>query len=193
MNTNKENFKLWFCNVIESLYGNKNAGFSILMLTFPLLERYLRSKSNTPENSVLGPPFYDELVKLFPVLKDNVDNITAKNFWQVYRNGILHQATLSQRDNKGIKMPDGWLSGEKKDIEIDQGAFWVNPVEFTRRVIDIIDKDFSNFEAPGSSSHPLAIEQSSSDGFYGTSGSGTRMPSSIINQCPQFHKQKPKP
>lgn len=169
MPNHKDNFILWFRNIIEALYPNEDAGFSLLMLTFPLLERYLRSKSNTSPSDPLGDSFYNELVKLFTALRGNG---FAKKFWQVYRNGILHQATLSQQNKKGIKMPNGWLSGEKRDIEIDSSdAFWVNPVEFAKHVMDAIDKDFSYFEAQNTAEHhPLAIAQTASDGSHGTSG-----------------------
>jgi len=171
MSTNKDNFNLWFREIIESLYENENAGFSILMLTFPLLERYLHSKSNTPPKS----SFYGELVKFFTVLPNNK---VAKQFWQVYRNGILHQATLSQRNRDGVRMQDGWLSGSKKDVEIDSsGVFWVNPIEFAKHVIDVINKDFStHFEAGSFADHPLAIAQKAPDGSNATSGYGLWIP-----------------
>jgi hypothetical protein len=173
MTANKDNFKLWFCEIIEALYEKEHAGFPLLMLTFPLLERYIRSKSATNEAGALKEPFFNELRKLFPVLKDND---MARKFWHVYRNGILHQATLSQRKSrKDIQMPGGWLSGIRKDVEIDSnGAFWVNPVEFAKHVINVIDKDFSNFEATSFSDHPLATAQKAPDGSHGTSGSGIR-------------------
>jgi len=171
MPTHKDNFNLWFREIIESLYKNEDAGFPLLMLTFPLLERYLRKKSNTSESSSVGDPFYDELLNFFPILNNRVN---AKKFWQVYRNGILHQATLSQRDRKGINMPDGWLSGdEKEDVHIDSsGAFWVNPVYFASHVINAIDKDFLNFEARSNSDHRLATVITATDGSHSTSGPG---------------------
>lgn len=171
MLTNKDNFNLWFREIIESLYKNEHAGFSLLMLTFPLLERYLRSKSNTPPSDALNGRFYEELAIFFTALPNKK---VAKNFWHVYRNGILHQSTLSQRDRRGINMPGGWLSGDKKeDIHIDSsGAFWVNPVELAKHVMDAIDKDFPIFEAVSISDHPLAIAQKASDGSNGTSGHG---------------------
>jgi hypothetical protein len=173
MMSQKENFKIWFRDVIESLYEYEHGGFALLMLTFPLLERYLRSKSGTPEDKNLGEDFYRELVKLFPVLKDND---CAKKFWQVYRNGILHQATLSEQDKKGTHMPDGWLFGGAKDVEIDsQNAFWVNPVKFAQRVIDIIEHDFSTFEAESIRAPGLAKVQMMYSGSFGTSGSGVKM------------------
>lgn len=169
MLNHKDNFKLWFCEVIDSLCKNENAGFPILMITFPLLERYLRSKSRTGEDEKLKTPFFNELIKIFPVLRDEP---TAKQFWQVYRNGILHQATLSQKNIKGVAMPNGWLSGVKNNaVEIDGlGHFWVNPVEFAKKVIDTINNDFSSYEAKGSPSHTLATVQSSPLGYSGTRG-----------------------
>jgi hypothetical protein len=75
------------------------------------------------------------------------------------------------------------MSGDKKDIEIDQsGAFWINPVEFAKHVIDTIDKDFSTFEALSNSDHPLVTAQKAPDGFNGTCGSVERLPPSVIMQ-----------
>jgi hypothetical protein len=177
MSPHKDNFNLWFRKVIENIYENENAGFPLLMLTFPLLERYLRSKSEIFDSPTLGEPFFKALLNLFPVLRNTE---IARKFWQVYRNGILHQATLSQRKNNDIKMPDGGLSGDKNYIEIDQsGAFWVNPVEFAKRVIDTIDKDFSNFEARSNSNHPLATAQKAPDGFNATCGESVRWTPSL--------------
>jgi len=176
MQTLKDNFNLWFRKSIESLYGNENAGFPILMLVLPLLERYLRSKSGVPEGEKLTPAFFNELVALFPSLKDET---LARNFWQVYRNGILHQATLSRKNSRGTMMPDGWLSGNDKikDFEIDSnGHFWVNPVKFAKKVIDTINNDFSNYEASGSHAHNLATAQTSPIGLSGTSGYGRLIP-----------------
>ena len=168
MYSHKENFQNWFCNIIESLYTNEHAGFPILMLTLPLLERYLRSKSKTGEAIFLGPDFYNELIRVFPILSDEK---TAKDFWHIYRNGILHQSTMSQQKSNGIKMPDGWLSGDVNDVEIDQkGAFCVNPVKFARQVISIINHDFQTYEAPNSPNHPLSSGKALANGRYGTSG-----------------------
>ena len=162
MSKHPDNFKLWYSDVIESLYMNQNAGFPILMLTFPLLERYLRSKSTLSYKDTLNSHFYDQLLKLFPELKDNT---TASLFWNIYRNGILHQATLSEKDRKGNMMPGGGLSGDVKgSIKIESdGCFYVNPVEFAKKVIDTINNDFPTFESV-SVSPPLATVPISTDG-----------------------------
>lgn len=172
MMTQRDKFKMWFRDVIKSLYEYGPGGFALLMLTFPLLERYLRSKSGTHEDKRLGKDFYRELVKLFPVLKNND---CAKKFWHVYRDGILHQATLPEQSRKGIRMAYGWLSRETEDIEIDfQNVFWVNPVKFAKRVIDIIEQDFPTFEALSVRAPGLAIVQKMTSGSFGTSGSGVK-------------------
>jgi hypothetical protein len=173
MMTQKDYFKIWFRDVIESLYKYEHGGFALLMLTFPLLERYLRSKSGTHEDKKLGKHFYRELVKLFPVLKNND---CAKKFWHVYRNVVLHQATLPEQDKKGTRITGGWLFRGTKDVEIDsQNAFWVNPVKFAKRVIDIIEQDFSTFEALSIRAPGLAIVQKTTYGSFGTRGSGVKI------------------
>ena len=146
------------------------------MLTFPLLERYLRSKSQTYEKS-LKKPFYNELLNLFPTLTDRTN---AESFWEVYRHGILHQATLSQKKNLINKM---WLSNYKKDaIFYENNIFYVNPVEFAKHVINTINNDFSNYEALGHSRYPLATKQIIIDGFNGTCGYAERIPLSVLMQ-----------
>lgn len=183
MNTHKANFKHWFSDIIESLYENENAGFPILMLTFPLLERYLRSKSKTYEKS-FKKPFYNELLNLFPALNNRSN---AESFWEIYRHGILHQATLSQKKKPLKKM---WLSSFKKEaILCENDSFYVNPVEFAKHVIDIINKDFSNYEAFGNSSHPLATQQIIIDGFNGTCGYAERIPTSVLMQNTRLFKR----
>lgn len=174
MNTNKDNFNLWFRDILKLLYDKENAGFPILMITFPLLERYLRSKSGLSYDDNLDPCFYDQLVKLFPELKDNKN---ATLFWNVYRNGILHQSTLSEKDRKGKTMPSGGLTSNiKESIEIDSNDdFSVNPVKFAKKVITTIDKDFSTFEALGVSTPKLATIQITSGGYNATCGSAQRM------------------
>jgi len=54
------NFKSWFLDVLGDLYKNGEAGFVILMIAFPLLERYLREKSRVHEGRKLTEAFYDE-------------------------------------------------------------------------------------------------------------------------------------
>jgi len=172
MTYTKDNFRNWFREPLETLFPKEHAGFPIMMITIPLLERYLRSKSEIYEAS-LSQPFYDKFKEVFPVFNSHLDS--EKRFWQVFRHGIMHQATLSLKDSAHIRMPGyGWLSGDVDILEIKDGDIWVNPVGFSKHVLDTIEKDFDTFLSVGANSHPLPYGQSSPDGSYGTSGHAGR-------------------
>lgn len=143
MSEHFDNFKSWYISTLERLYQHRDAGFAILMITFPLLERYLRKKVKLSPADNLSDLFFMELVLLFPVLSDIS---TARNFWQVYRNGLLHEVTLSRQNRSGHDMPIGWVSHDKPMVSIEDGSFWIHPVDFTKTVIEIIQSDFSTFE-----------------------------------------------
>lgn len=161
MATHLHNFKCWYSGILDGLYTNANAGFVILIVAFPLLERYLREKSGVHEGD-LTDSFYDALRTVFPMLPDNS---VARQFWQVYRNGLLHQVTLSQQSRKGLQMPEGWLSSHVAALSIDaSGDFWVHPVEFAKIVVQTIEADFSAFEGQHSLSHPLPVVHVTSSG-----------------------------
>ena len=114
------------------------------MISLPLLERYLRRKHNLgPDDSMTNA--MGGLCAVFPALGAVAQ---ARDFWHVYRNGFLHQATVSST-KRGASLPGGWLShdiAEPIRVETD-GAFTVNPVRFSKIVIDTISGDFASFEA----------------------------------------------
>jgi hypothetical protein len=118
---------------------------------FPLLERYLRQWVGLPaeDDRINNPRFYDELRKLFPALHDRNQ---AQDFWQVYRNGLLHQGTFSQQ-----RVISGLASHDiAETISIDQnGNFCVHPVLFAKRVLEQIANDFSTFEGTSTAAPPL--------------------------------------
>ena len=152
MSDSRENFDAWFVNVLESLYPRREAGFVILMIAFPLLERYLRQRVGLPaEDDRLNSQFFDELRKLFPKLCDREQ---ARDFWQVYRNGLLHQGTFSQQ---GVTC--GLASHDiAETISIDQnGNFCVHPVLFAKQVLGQIVNDFATFEGASTPAPALSI------------------------------------
>jgi hypothetical protein len=160
MSTNSQNFKLWYSDILTSLFANGDAGFAILIIALPLLERYLREKSGVHEGK-LGPKFYFELRQVFPALKDDVN---AEKFWHVYRNGLLHQVTLSRKNRSG-DMPLAWLSSEVDAITIRSGGdFWVHPVKFASIIVSTINGDFATFEGENSFNHPFPVVDALSDG-----------------------------
>ena len=148
-----QNYIRWFKEIVRGLCQLENGGFAILMVTLPILERYLREKSRVYESPRLEAPFYTELLRVFPTLSSEQE---ARNFWQIFRNGLLHQATLSRATTKGITMPAGLLSADAPAVDVDKsGIFLVNPRKFADRVFGVIDSDFGVFEAAGSINHPM--------------------------------------
>lgn len=143
MNENFDNFSSWYKAILEHLYPCRNAGFAILMIAFPLLERYLRKKFKLSPKDNLSDSCYAELALIFPVLSNAS---TAREFWQVYRNGLLHEVTLSQQNRNEKEMPVGRVSHDKPMITFKDGSFWIHPVDFTKKVIETIQNDFKTFE-----------------------------------------------
>jgi hypothetical protein len=154
MATNFENFKSWYADTLIKLYPDRNSGFAILMIAFPLLERYLRNKKDLSPKENLNNECMDQLRGIFPVLPTIED---AWKFWNIYRNGILHQVTLSHVNRHGIDMPDGWLSHDiHSPVEIESdGSFLIHPVLFTKQIIQIIENDFGVFEQGSAASTKL--------------------------------------
>ena len=161
MSHNRENFRLWYSRILEELYRDGNAGFAILIIALPLLERYLREKSGVHEAVQLDTRFYSALRQIFPALQDDV---TATHFWHIYRNGLLHQVTLSQSRGR-VSMPDAWVSSKVAAVTVDQnGDFWVHPAKLAKIVVDTIEADFTTFEGGSSISHPFPVVHAISDG-----------------------------
>ena len=107
------------------------------------------------------------------MLNSHLDS--EKRFWQVFRHGIMHQATLSLKDTSNIRMPGyGCLSGDVDVLEIKDGDIWVNPVGFSKHVLVTIENDFDTFLSVDANFHPLPFVRSSPDGSCSTSGHAQR-------------------
>ncbi len=145
MATDFENFKSWYSEILTKLYPNRDSGFSILMIVFPILERYLRHKNGLGHKENLTDGCMAELRNIFPALP-TIE--VALKFWNVFRNGILHQVTLSRENRSGTLMPEGWLSHDIDtaiSIEPD-GRFLIHPVNFSKQIVEKIESDFATFE-----------------------------------------------
>ena len=163
MASDLENFKAWYVETLSKLYPFRNSGFPILMIAFPLIERYLRNKNRLSPKENLSKECMENLREMFP---DLLNNKAAWKFWNIFRNGVLHQVTLSRENRGGKEMPEGWLSHDIKSaitIESD-GSFLIHPVIFTKQVVNIIENDFGTFEKssgaltklPNVKPHPIA-------------------------------------
>ena len=144
----RRNFQAWYVDILESLYTTRAAGIAVLMISTPLLERYLRQKNGrTPEQS-LDDSCMETLRSIFPTLRDAA---TAWNFWRIYRNGFLHQATLSLKTHSGARLPAGSLTHDvSAAISLNpDGSFVLHPVLFSRQVVTTIAGDFPTFVGIG--------------------------------------------
>ena len=146
MSSNLDNFRAWYVQVLDGLYEKRDAGIAVLMISLPLLERYLRRKHKlTPEDG-MSDAAMSGLCAMFPALRTVIQ---ARAFWNVYRNGFLHQATVSRSTKGGALLPDGWLTHDIADpvrLEPD-GSFTVNPVLLSKQIVNTIGGDFSVFES----------------------------------------------
>jgi hypothetical protein len=147
-------FRLWFIDALVPLRGNPHAGFVFTIITFPLLERYLREKSGVREGK-LDSKFYCELEHVFPEIIGR-----GNDFYGAYRNGLLHQAAFSLKTTQGPvrTLPKAGLSGyDPRPVYFDANtaAFYLNPEVFYQRVIDAISSDFATYEGASSPNHPL--------------------------------------
>lgn len=139
--TNRENFRNWFADYIRALAKERNAGFPITILSFPLLERYLRELTKAEPKS---PRFIEGLMKVIPELRTEKE---ARTFWTEYRHGLLHNVTMSS-DSHGLTHDTNTV------VDVQPGGkVWLNPVRFSERVLSTIENDFPTFEG-GTSALP---------------------------------------
>ncbi|PRC93285.1 hypothetical protein [Solimicrobium silvestre] len=174
MNADLKNFREWYVYTLNGMYPRRESGIAVFILSLPLLERYLRQKNGLTPSDGLSDACMTDLYNLFGALA-NVQ--VARKFWNVYRNGFLHEATLSLKTSGGKDLPVGVLSHDIQDaITVEaNGSFLVHPVLFSQCVIQVIEKNFAVFSGAGTSlptvnRYKLIPEPPSGPHFYeGTS------------------------
>lgn len=132
LDTNRDRFQYWYAEPIEILLKNEHAGFAVMTLTLPILERYLRHKLNIP-SAKLTPDFHAEIDRLIPEFK----KVPTSEFWSNYRNGLLHQATVQGHYT--------FLKDDGPIVSYWNGRFGVSPTKFARRVLSIVSADIDTF------------------------------------------------
>lgn len=131
-------FHLWYRSVLEKMFDDQNAGFAILMITLPLLERYSFGKTGGRADGKLGEPEKKVIMGLFPEIK-YLSQVGL--LWKAYRHGLLHQVTLFS----GQK-PVGWVNHDIPNaLEIDGKRMVIHPAKFAQRVLEVIENDFETF------------------------------------------------
>jgi len=174
MPTAKETFFSYFEDPIKILQKTPNCALGVVILCFPLLERYLRETSGCKQDKPLNDKFFEDLRVILPALNSLVQ---AKQFWQVYRNGLLHQGAFSAADRKGTIMPYGVITGDTPALgyESTTDTFYVNPKLFSDAVLDFIREDLATLSAPAATNHemPGVGSQPSSSGNPPSFDTGT--------------------
>jgi hypothetical protein len=150
MGTTQDYFNDWFRDVLRDFCGDPRAGFVVVITSLALLERYLRNNSGlSAQEKLTKPRFWTEFRTLFPQIPDDD---TAKAFWHVSRNGLLHQATFNIKTKTG-DVPQVGLNDSGPDIECRRtGAnfcFMISPTKFSAKILNAIENDFKTFEGSG--------------------------------------------
>lgn len=163
----KSTFQKWFVEILEEL-SRMRAGFPIMLIALPILERYLREVSGNAEDN-LDDDFYRSLIEILPEVR-SIDQ--AKLFWHTYRNGLLHQLTFSLRDRKGKAMPPACITFDQEVaiVVLDQGQFSVNPILFSQRVTAEILDNYEQMAGNQSPNHPkpFVFNPTTNSSFTGT-------------------------
>ena len=133
----KDFFERWYEAPLKKLeeLPNGDGGFVVLATACFLYERYVvacikeRGDTATPDAKI------DALSKDF-----NIDDKTANVFWDVIRNGFLHQAMPKMKD-KGGETVKGWQTSSAFDTPITfdkkNNILKVEPWKFRDRVLHL--------------------------------------------------------
>jgi hypothetical protein len=159
--TPEAQFRQWFVDSMKPLRDDGHSGFIFMLTAFPLLERYLRRKSRVPDGGKLTADFFTTLSQLFPEIGDR-----SADFWKCYRNGLLHQGTLSsnyynERRREWIQLPNTAISGHDPRPAYyipEEDQFFANPIVFFDRVVEAILADFSTYNIDESYPLPAVYE-----------------------------------
>ena len=149
---NASDFDRHYVRVLNDLYPNRDAGFAIIMISMPLLERYIRQKAGIGTSS-LNENFYKDFVRVFPEARDVS---TAKQLWAAFRHGFLHQGTMSV-EASGTILPAAYLTHDMDAafrIRHD-GSLVLHPVLFSQKTVTEIQNNFSVFSGTAAGAPPL--------------------------------------
>jgi hypothetical protein len=126
MPTDRENFEAWFARPLETLYDREECGFIIVMVTLPLLERYLQQKVKLIPKRRRREAFFAAFEQLFPL------GGKAETFWWMCRSGLLHQGTFNGR---GVFIVHGQNEPLALAAEASGQGFRLEPVVFAQKVL----------------------------------------------------------
>jgi len=147
INDRKILFNRWYRKPLielenEKMIPNKDGGFVVLAVSCLLYEGYVtkflnktshRTKYRIPDTSMRGRLSIDF----------NTDKNTAKIFWNVIRNGLLHCGTPKQKEPNGTELPVWQIYDEDIPFKLsdDSKKVYVNIWKIRDRVFELYDNN----------------------------------------------------
>jgi hypothetical protein len=158
MTNSQAEFRKWLVDSLSPLRSNGDTGFIFLLVAIPILERYLRRKSRCSDGQELNEAFFKELSKFLGVISGR-----ERDFWNCYRNGLLHHVTFAQakwmrKEKEWSGLPKAGISGhDSRPVYFDQAKneFYVNPTAFFDVVTTAVLADFATYESEGVTRYSL--------------------------------------
>jgi len=158
MTNSEAEFRKWFVDSLSPLRPCGDSGFIFLLVAIPILERYLRRKSRCADGQDLNDAFFEELSKFLGGVRGQ-----EREFWNCYRNGLLHHVTFAQtkwmrKEKEWRDLPKVAISGhDPRPVYFDQAKneFYVNPVAFFDLVTATVLADFATYESDGVTKYSL--------------------------------------
>lgn len=151
MSEDYEHFNQWFVVPLRTLekLPNGQGGFVALGAACFLYERYAKALLQTEGKKSGTPQLLSQIASDF-----SVDKATAEAFWDVIRNGVLHQGMPLQK-NHGNKTLPSWAfhySYPPMALEDVNGKPFlkVQPWKFMNRVLELCEDHFDLLQSSGS-------------------------------------------
>jgi hypothetical protein len=137
-------FKRWYADILEKMYPDRDAGFAIMLITIPILERYIRCKLDLPRGGSIGDEGINAIGQIFP---EPGSSEVIESVWDATRNGLLHQLTFFSETRSKAQLPVVRLTHDTL-VAIrceDDRSISINPEHFSKRVISQVLGDFNTF------------------------------------------------
>ena len=147
----RERYSRWYRSILEKLFPDRDAGYAILLITFPLLERYVFGVTKGSTAAGFGPLEKKVVLHIFKEELKTIDNVGE--FWTACRHGLLHQVVPLLTTRSGDPLPDVILTHDiKVPISIEKdGSIVLQPVLFATKVLAAIEEDFNSFSGESGS------------------------------------------
>jgi len=147
MASDRELFDLWYAKPLELLekMPNGQGGFVVLAIACFLYERYAKSLLKSQGKKANSENMKAQLARDF-----SVDEESANTFWDVIRDGILHQGMPIQKANN-VNLPPWGFNASYPALLLDeingQPFLKVEPFKFMHRVLELWEGNFDLLQA----------------------------------------------